>query len=86
MMLSLEKYEEDNRQEDKIAKNPILQARFILMILGLWRRNFDMISIFANEMGWFDGKVKELYTLFAKYKDTIFRHGVVGLPPIRKNL
>ena len=43
-----------------------------------------MIEILASEIGVFDGKVKELFSIFAKYKDIIFRNGAVGLPPLRR--
>lgn len=45
-----------------------------------------MIQILASEIGVFDQKAKELFLIFSKYKDIIFRNGVVGLPPLRKSL
>ena len=45
-----------------------------------------MISTLANELRVFDNKVKELFAIFMKYKDIIFRNRVVGLPPLKKNL
>ena len=86
MMSCLEKYESGGKANVKIVHNPIWQAKFMLMILGLWRKNFEMIHTFASEMGCFDAKVKELFSIFVKYKDIIFRNGAIGLPPIKKKL
>ena len=86
MFNALKKYEDEIGAQSNLAKSALKQANFILMILGLWRGNFDMIATLASEIGVFDGKVKELFAVFAKYKDIIFRNGVVGLPPLRKNL
>ena len=86
MFNALKKYEDEVGAQSNLAKSALKQANFILMILGLWRGNFDMIASLASEIGVFDGKVKELFSIFAKYKDIIFRNGVVGLPPLRKNI
>ena len=86
MMNTLDKYEKEIGIESKMTKNAMKQANFILMILGFCRGNFEMITTFASELGVFDDKVKELFAIFMKYKDIIFRNGVVGLPPLKKNL
>ena len=86
MMSCLEKYEIERKANVRIVQNPIWQAKFMLMILGLWRKNFEMIHTFASEVGCFDAKVKELFSIFLKYKDIIFRNGAIGLPPIKKKL
>ena len=86
MMKTLDKYEKEIGIESKMTKNAMKQANFILMILGFWRGNFEMITTLASELGVFDGKVKELFAIFMNYKDIIFRNGVVGLPPLKKNL
>ena len=86
MMETLQKYENEIGSQSKIVKNATKQANFILMILGFCRGNFELIEALASEIGWFDEKVKELFLIFSKYKDIIFRNGVVGLPPLRKNL
>ena len=86
MMNTLEKYENEVGIESKMVKSTMKQANFILMILGFCRGNFEMIATLASELGVLDSKVKELFAIFMKYKDIIFRNGVVGLPPLKKSL
>ena len=86
MMKTLDKYEDEVGIKSKMTINATKQANFILMILGFCRGNFEMIATLASELGVFDDKVKELFAIFMKYKDIIFRNGVVGLPPLKKNL
>lgn len=86
MMTALEEYEDEVDPKVKIVKNAMKQANFVLMILGLCRGNFEMIAPLASEMGCFEGNVKELFSIFSKYKDIIFRNGVVGLPDMNKKV
>ena len=86
MMKTLEKYEDEVDSEIRIVKNAMRPGNIIIMILGLWRGDFELIGVLASEIGWFDGKVKELYLIFNKYKDIIFRIGVIGLPELRSHL
>ena len=86
MISSLVIYEREIGINSKFAKNVEKQAHFILLILGLCRGNFEMIATLAKEFGVFDEKVKELFSIFTKYKDIIFRNGVIGLPPLKKFL
>ena len=86
MVTTLEKYEDEVDSEIRIVKNAMRPANIIMMILGLWRGDFELIGVLASEIGWFDGKVKELYLIFNKYKDIIFKNEVIGLPKLRSHL
>ena len=57
---------------------------FIMFIIGLERSHFEMMRKFANHIGWFDDKVQDLYNIFWKHKDTIFRNGVLNIPEFSK--
>ena len=72
--------------EHKIS-NLNSQRDFIIFIIGICKGDFGMIEVLAKKLGYFENQiVKDLFSIFMKYKDIMFENGSFGLPEVAKGL
>ena len=86
MLIAIDKYEKEFNVETKLIKDVQKQADFILLILGISKFHLELMKNFANQVGCFDNKAYDLFKIFWKYKDVIFRNGVSNIPKFSKQL
>ena len=86
MLNTLESYNKNRDYGNKMFNNIDKQTDFILLILGLSKSHLELIQSFASQIGWFDQKAIDLFSIFKKYKDTIFRNGISNIPKFSKQL
>jgi len=75
-------YEEEIGREDKLVHDISKQTDLMITIVGLCKGIYSKIEVVGVQVGCFENvKVRELMNILNKYKETIFRDKVFGLPP-----
>ena len=86
MLIALQDNEKDFNSGAPQIKEIQKLADFILLILGLGKFHLELVKNFANQIGWFDKKATDLFNIFWKYKEVVFRNGVSNIPKFSKKL